>query len=313
MGTFEYFASRGNWQAVRQLADYVINRHYPHLKDNENRYLKFLDAVIDAQASLIAAWMNVGFIHGVMNTDNMTISGETIDYGPCAFLDTYSPTTVYSFIDQHGRYAFAQQPVIAQWNLACMAQALMPFISDDSNQALELAQSLIHSFPERYEKYWLSGVRKKLGLLVERAEDLTLARDFLDLLDQTQGDYTNSFRELATLLGPEQEEVPLEFLRHSAFTDWLKRWRQRLACERTPEQTQVGHSLELMNQSNPVYIPRNHRIEQAIRAAVDRQDFAPMEELLTVLREPFVSQERFHHYAQPPELHERVEATFCGT
>jgi uncharacterized protein YdiU (UPF0061 family) len=314
IGTFEYFASRSNLSALRQLADYAIDRHFPHLKTQKDCYVEFLKAVISRQASLIASWMNIGFIHGVMNTDNMTISGETIDYGPCAFLDTYDSEAVFSAIDRQGRYAFGRQPAMAQWNLGCFAQALMPLLSNDSTQALELAKTAFHSFPEQYEAHWLSGMRKKLGLLSEHSEDLQLARDFLTLLEERKADFTNSFCELAVLISSDGVvSNSIRVLSDPGFTSWLSRWRTRLVIDQNLGLGNVANVLETMNRVNPIYIPRNHRIEQVIRAGVDRQDFSPFEELLRVLQEPLKYKERTHNYAWPPEPHERITATFCGT
>ncbi|MEO3384937.1 protein adenylyltransferase SelO [Mesorhizobium sp. CAU 1741] len=310
VGTFQYLAVRGDVEGLRTLADYAIDRHYPHLADKEARYLGLLDAVVAAQAELIARWMLVGFIHGVMNTDNMTISGETIDYGPCAFMDSYHPSTVFSSIDHAGRYAYVNQPRIAVWNLARLAEALLPIIGE-GDAALEEAQAVLGTFQQRYETAFHAGIRRKLGLLTEQGEDMALAADLLERMAQNGADFTLTFRDLANELdAPEGKARARDhFIDPTSFDDWAARWRDRLARE--PE-----HQTEraaIMRATNPRYIARNHRVEEVIKAATESGDFAPFEQLVAVLANPFDEQPGNERYAQPPRDEERVLATFCGT
>lgn len=301
VGSFEYFAARGDMEAVRTLADYAIERHYPALQERPTPYLAFLDAVCEAQAVLIARWMQVGFIHGVMNTDNMTISGETIDYGPCAFMDAYDPATVFSSIDQQGRYAYGNQPRIAHWNLARLAEALLPLFDDQREKALTLAKDTLNQFPDRFERYWHEGMRRKLGLLSEQPDDVSLIHDLLTLMQEHGADYTNTFRQLCAVA--EGDAAP------AGYEAWISRWQARLACESHPWQA----AATLMRAHNPAVIPRNHRVEAALDAAVQQEDFAPMETLLAVLATPFAVKPEHAEYSHPPEPSERVYQTFCGT
>jgi uncharacterized protein YdiU (UPF0061 family) len=296
IGTFEFFAARGDIEAVKTLSDYAISRHYPQCKDATNPYIALLKEVRDAQAKLIASWMQIGFIHGVMNTDNTSIAGETIDYGPCAFMDEYNPAQVFSSIDHRGRYAYANQPYIAQWNLARLAQALLPLLDENMEKAVETAEELIAGFGAIYESHHLGGMRKKIGLFTSDDGDEQLIGDLLNIMHKNQLDFTNTFRQLSDLDNTELQE-------------WQKQWRERLASEnKKPE----AH-LELMRHSNPAFIPRNHRIEAVIKAAVEDSDFVPMEEMLTVISKPYIDQPECVHYANLPEEGERVKATFCGT
>jgi protein adenylyltransferase len=301
IGTFEYFAARGDEEALTILADYALARHYPALQVTPNPSLALLEAVCDSQAALIARWMQVGFIHGVMNTDNMTISGETPDYGPCAFMDTYDPATVFSSIDHHGRYAFGNQPRIAQWNLARFADTLLPLLDDNREKAIALAEETINQFPERFGRYWLDGMRHKLGLTSEQPADADLAHALLQLMQQHTADYTNTFRMLCAVA--EGSEAP------AGYEAWVTRWQTRLAQELYSSQ----EAAILMRANNPAFIPRNHRVEAAIGAAVKQGDFAPLEALLTVLTTPFDEKPEHTEYANPPAPHERVYQTFCGT
>jgi protein adenylyltransferase len=301
VGTFEYFAARGDREAVRTLADYAIKRHYPALQESPTPYLAFLDAVCEAQARLLARWMQVGFIHGVMNTDNMTISGETIDYGPCAFLDAYDPATVLSAIDHHGRYAYGNQPRIAQWNLARLAEALLPLLDDQRDKAITLATDTLNQVPARFERYWHEGMRRKLGLLCEEPDDVRLMHDLLTLMQAHTADYTNTFRQLCAVA--EGDAAP------AGYEAWVGRWQARLACESQARQA----AATLMRAHNPAVIPRNHRVEAALNAAVQQEDFAPLETLLAVLSTPFTVKPAHAEYSKPPEPSERVSQTFCGT
>lgn len=318
VGTFQFVTARGDDATLRKLADYVINRHYPELKDQADPYLGLLRAVCERQAELIARWMNAGFIHGVMNTDNMTLSGETIDYGPCAFMDQYNPATVFSSIDAQGRYAYANQSPIANWNLTRMAEALLPLLAgeqnDDQDRAVEKAMEILEPFQQRYEQYWLRGMRLKLGLARDEADDLALARDFLAGMEGQSVDFTKAFRCLAD--AAEAVDASREGWLRKLYADdaaldaWLPRWRAR----QNAESVAPAQRAQAMRAVNPVYIPRNHRVEEALAAAVDLGDYAPFEKLLTVLQQPFEEKTEFSAYADPAPASESAGyQTFCGT
>jgi serine/tyrosine/threonine adenylyltransferase len=296
VGTFQFFAVRGEQAKVRQLADYVIDRHYPELKGQANPFLGLLERVCDKQAALVAGWMHVGFIHGVMNTDNMTISGETIDYGPCAFMDHYDPATVFSSIDTQGRYAYANQPRIAQWNLARLAETLLPLIDEDTNRAIARATEVVNAFSGRYETYWVKGMRAKLGLFTEEEADLNLATEFLTAMEGNGVDYTLAFRYLADAALGEHERVRSLFADPTAYERWSGHWRARLSREAVAESDRA----QAMRRANPAFIPRNHRVEEALSAAVEEGDYAPFETLLKILARPFDDQPEFAAYAEPP-------------
>jgi len=303
VGTFEFFAARGQREAIRVLADYVIERHYPQAAADDARYLTLLRGVVERQAQLIARWMHIGFIHGVMNTDNMALAGETIDFGPCAFMDAFDPAMVFSSIDTFGRYAYANQPRIAQWNLARFAETLLPLIDPVEERAVEVATEAISRFAERYDEHWLDGMRRKLGLSNAEEIDRELAQSLLERMQANEADFTLTFRRLADAVAGDQAALP------AAFDAWAAGWRSRL--DRDP-QPGVARA-EAMRRANPAFIPRNHRIEQAIVAAVEAADFSPFIDLLTVLSHPFEDQPRFAALAQPPLPTERVLQTFCGT
>jgi serine/tyrosine/threonine adenylyltransferase len=307
VGTFQFFAARG--EQVRRLADYVILRHYPELKDAANPYLELLERVCDKQAALVASWMHVGFIHGVMNTDNMAMSGETIDYGPCAFMDHYDPATVFSSIDTHGRYAYANQPRIAQWNLARFAETLLSLIDDDRNRAIARATEVVNAFPGRYERHWLSGMRAKLGLVNEAEADLNLATGFLTVMEGKKVDYTLAFRYLADAAMGREEPLRGLFADPSACELWSGHWRARLAREAVAPSDRA----QAMRRANPAFIPRNHRVEEALSAAVERGDYAPFETLLKILSRPFDDQPEFAAFAEPAPGGQGCYQTFCGT
>ncbi|KLK93949.1 hypothetical protein AA309_05585 [Microvirga vignae] len=314
VGTFQFFAVRQDVEGLRLLADYVIGRHYPQVAGSDRPYRALLDQVIAAQADLIARWLHIGFIHGVMNTDNMSIAGETIDYGPCAFMDAYDPATVFSSIDQHGRYAYGNQPRIGLWNLTRLAEALLPLLSEDQEKAVAEANEALEAFSGTFEAAYYAGLRRKLGLMTEREEDLTLAGDLLKAMAENQADFTLTFRRLSNAVaGPAgheaDEAVRNLFINPLAYDAWAARWRERLSQEPQDEASRQA----AMRAVNPAYIPRNHRVEAVIQAAVERDDFAPFEELLMVLSKPYEDQPSFAHYAEPPEPHERVYRTFCGT
>ena len=310
VGTFQFFAARGDTDGVRRLADHVIGRHYPDLAQADRPYHALLDAVIARQADLVARWLLVGFIHGVMNTDNTSISGETIDYGPCAFMDEYNPATVFSSIDEMGRYAYANQPRIALWNLTRLAECLLPLFSDDKDKAIEQAQFALGAFAEKFTAAYQAGLRQKIGLFTARDGDEALVQDLLDAMAKNQADFTLTFRRLSDVaLDPADGEPVRElFIDPTAFDPWMARWRQRIAEE--PQSASERQSA--MRNVNPAFIPRNHRVEAVIQAAVG-DDFAPFEELLTVLSKPYDDQPEFAAYADPPEPHQRVHQTFCGT
>jgi uncharacterized protein YdiU (UPF0061 family) len=311
VGTFQYFAARGDTEGVRRLADHVIARHYPDLADAERPYHGLLEGVIARQADLVARWLLVGFIHGVMNTDNTSISGETIDYGPCAFMDHYDPAAVFSSIDEQGRYAYANQPRIALWNLTRLAECLLPLLSDDKDKAIEQAQTILAEFPGKFTAAYQSGLRQKIGLFTARDGDDALVQDLLDAMAGNQADFTLTFRRLSDAAedAARDFDVRQRFADPAAFDAWAARWRQRL----DEEPQTAAERAAVMRSVNPVFIPRNHRIEAVIQAAVSRDDFAPFEELLAVLSKPFEEQPAFADYANPPEPHQRVLKTFCGT
>ncbi len=316
VGTFEYVAAHGTPQQLRRLADYAIARHYPELREAEQPYAAFLRAVCARQAALIARWMHVGFIHGVMNTDNMAISGETIDFGPCAFMEAFDPRAVFSSIDHGGRYAYEEQPRIAQWNLARLAETLLPLIHEDEHRAVEQATEILAAFPARYEAHWLAGLQDKLGLTaLEDTEqtDRALGLAFLDLLHAQQVDYTLAWRHLAD--AAEGNEAPLRalFAGQPPLERWLERWRQRSAREEAQGRTGPIRAAR-MRGVNPWIIPRNHRVEEALAQATEAGDLAPFQELLEALRRPFDADPALAAYAQPapPEFMAEYR-TFCGT
>ncbi len=308
VGTFQFFASRGDVEGVRLLADHVIARHYPHAAQAERPYRALLDAVIKAQAELIARWMLVGFIHGVMNTDNMSVAGETIDYGPCAFLDQYDPEAVFSAIDSQGRYAYGNQPAIGGWNLTRLAEDLLPLLSEDDDQAVAQAQEALGAYASTFEKAYQTGLRRKLGLFTEHEGDVALGRDLLKAMSANGADFTLAFRRLSDAASAPENDPSVRslFADPSAYDRWVPRWRQRLALDGTD----AAACRVAMRAVNPAYIPRNHQVEAVIRAAVDKDDFGPFEGLLTVLSQPFEDQPSFTPYAAPPQPHERVYQTF---
>jgi uncharacterized protein YdiU (UPF0061 family) len=311
VGTFQYFAARSDTEGVKRLADHVIARHYPQAAAAERPYHALLAGVIARQAELIARWLLVGFIHGVMNTDNSSISGETIDYGPCAFMDHYDPATVFSSIDEQGRYAYANQPRIALWNLTRLAECLLPLFSDDQEKAIAEAQAALGEFPEIFTTAYQAGLRAKLGLFTARDGDEALVQDLLDAMAKNQADFTLTFRRLSDAAGDPANDAAVRqlFADPTAYDDWAVRWRQRTSNE--PQASAERQAA--MRKVNPAFIPRNHRIEAVIDAAVSRDDYAPFEELLTVLSEPYEDQAEFAAYAEPPEPEQRVLQTFCGT
>ncbi len=311
VGTFQYFAARGDTEAVRQLADHVIARHYPELANGERRYHALLEAVIHRQAELVARWLHIGFIHGVMNTDNTSISGETIDYGPCAFMDAYDPATVFSSIDEMGRYAYANQPRIALWNLTRLAECLLPLLAEDQEKAVEQAQIVLGLFPEKFSAAYQAGLRQKIGLFTTRDDDDALVQDLLNAMTEGKADFTLTFRRLSEAAADPAADADVRalFADPAAYDQWAARWRQRTSGEpQMPAERRAA-----MRAVNPAFIPRNHRIEAVIQAAVTADDYTPFEELLAVLAKPYEDQPPFAAYAEPPEPHQRVLQTFCGT
>jgi serine/tyrosine/threonine adenylyltransferase len=311
VGTFQFFASRGDVEGTKVLADYVIERHPAAAGTADNRYLELLRSVTQRQAQLISAWMNVGFIHGVMNTDNMAVSGETIDFGPCAFMDQYDPMMVFSSIDHRGRYAYANQPAAAQWNLARFAETLLPLIDPVIERAIELATDVLGEFSARFEECWLAGMRRKLGLFLEEEGDAGLVKGLLESMHKNQADFTLTFRRLCAAAEGEGADptVAAGFSEPQAYDAWAREWRVRMAREPQPASEHAAY----MRLVNPAVIPRNHRIEAVIEAATTRDDFAPFEELCAALARPYEERAEFSAYADAPQPDERVLQTFCGT
>jgi uncharacterized protein YdiU (UPF0061 family) len=310
VGSFQYFAARGDAEGVKILADYVIARHYPDAARADNPYRVLLDGVIARQAALIAQWLCLGFIHGVMNTDNMTISGETIDYGPCAFMDTYHPATVFSSIDAQGRYAYGNQPRIAVWNLTRLAETLLPLIDDNQDAAIKQAEEALGAFRLHFESAYAGGLARKIGLLTRRDSDFELTNDLLGRMAQHQVDFTRMFRRLCNAAADtaQDEKVRELFVDPTVFDAWAVKWRARLAEEGGDTAARVA----TMRAANPAFIPRNHRVEEAIIAAT-AGDFAPFETLVKVLAHPYDDQPEFADYAKPPREDQIVQQTFCGT
>jgi uncharacterized protein YdiU (UPF0061 family) len=315
VGTFEYAVRLEDTAVLGRLLDYAIDRHYPELADEPEKELRFLEAVIETQAELIARWMQLGFIHGVMNTDNMTISGQGIDYGPCAFMDRYDPSTVFSSIDHAGRYAYGNQPSAAQWNLARLAESLIGLVDPDTDVAIEKLTELLGTFPDRYRHHWNAGMRAKLGLTAQAGGDAEaegddhLITDLLDLLETQKLDYTSSFRALADSLREDGQSWQSTHSDPAAADTWTKAWRARLDNEGY-DAAQVA---DAMDQVNPIYIPRNHLVEVALKAA-ENGDLEPFEQLLEVVTDPFEQRDDRARYAESaPEAFEQTFQTFCGT
>ena len=302
VGTFQYIAARQKKDEIEVLLNYVIDRHYPDIKNSKNKATELLSTVLEKQINLVVNWMRVGFIHGVMNTDNMSISGETIDYGPCAFMDTYDPKTVFSSIDQMGRYAYFNQPVITKWNLSRFAECLIPLIDKNQEKAIELATEIINSFEKKYEEKWLNMMRDKLGLFGMDEKDKFLILDLLTWMHQKKIDYTNIFCHLMNENIKEDKDYEDE-----DFKNWKKRWNERLKTNNnTPEK-----SLKLMRSANPIVIPRNHKVEEALEAA-EKNNFKPIAQIVEILKDPYSQQKNIINY-QIPSNSEKKYQTFCGT
>lgn len=304
VGTFEYASQWCTTDELRTLADYTIERHFPDAVKAENPYLAFLQEVVKRQATLIAKWQLVGFIHGVMNTDNVALSGETIDYGPCAFMDAYDPATVFSSIDTQGRYAYGRQPVITVWNLARFAETLLPLLTEEQEQAVELAQNVVQEFKALYESNWLEGMRVKLGIFSEEPGDGALVKDLLELMHLFSADFTNTFRSLTL-----EERDGTNLCESPEFAAWHEKWEAR----RSRQKQTKSASQKLMRNSNPAVIPRNYRVEAALEAAVNRGDYRVMQKLVEVLSNPYAYSSDQEEYAILPEPSACRYRTFCGT
>ena len=311
VGTFQFLAARGDVEGLRALADHVLARHYPEAEGAQKPYRALLDGVIARQADLVARWLLVGFVHGVMNTDNMSVAGETIDYGPCAFLDAYDPRTVYSSIDRHGRYAYGEQPRIALWNLTRLAETLLPLLAADETEAVAEAEAALSGYAPRFEAAYHGGLNRKLGLGTVREGDAALASDLLQRMAENQADFTLTFRHLCAAAERTEADAAVRdlFVDPTAYDGWAPRWRERLAAEaRVPAATAAA-----MRHANPAFVPRNHRVEAMIEAAVEREDFTPFAELLAVLSRPYDDQPAYARYAEAPEGGGSGYRTFCGT
>ena len=305
VGTFQYAFLSKNKNDLKTLLEYTINRHYPHLNDFKNPAIELLKIVMDKQIKLVTHWMRVGFVHGVMNTDNMTLSGETIDYGPCAFMDKYDPETVFSSIDYQGRYAYFNQPRVAQWNLERFAESLLPLINDDSKVAIEIVTEVLKEFPEKYKKKWLEMMKKKLGLVGDDHNDEQLIIELLSWMHQNKADYTNTFCYLM-----EKYEDKNEIYNEKKFTLWKKQWEERIKLNNSS----FEKSLKTMHEVNPLVIPRNHLVEKALKHATENDDFNEVNELLKVLQNPFkkIPKTSIYQSTPNPNLDENY-VTYCGT
>jgi uncharacterized protein YdiU (UPF0061 family) len=304
VGTFQYAAAQGDTDTLKKLADFAIARHYPEVQQSETPYFDFLTAVMQRQIDLIVDWMRVGFIHGVMNTDNMAISGETIDYGPCAFMDAYDPQTVFSSIDVNGRYAFANQAPLANWNLARLAEAMLPLLDTDSKVAVKKAEQIIYGFDDLFQRAWLDMMCKKLGLFGEEDQDRDLVDGLLSVMTKQKMDYTNTFRALSTLHFGKEEGYSTE-----DFVAWLEIWQARQALNQpSPEASKT-----LMDSHNPWIIPRNHQVEEALELAEEEADLSKLHRLLDALASPYQEKEMYLDLTLPPAPSDRVYKTFCGT
>ena len=302
VGTFQYIAARQKEDELETLLDYTIDRHYPEIKNSNNQALDLLNLLIDRQCNLVVNWMRVGFIHGVMNTDNMTISGETIDYGPCAFMDAYDPKTVFSSIDQMGRYAYCNQPAITKWNLARFAECLIPLLNKDRDKAIQVATETINSFEKKYEEKWMNMMRDKLGLFGLDDKDKFLILDLLTWMHEKKADYTNTFCHLMDLTPKKNQLYDDNDLMH-----WKKRWKERLSKNKsTPKKY-----LELMKKNNPLVIPRNHKVEEALKAA-EKKDLKPLTQLIEIIKDPYTKKSDILDY-QIPNNSDKKYQTFCGT
>ncbi|WP_020180178.1 protein adenylyltransferase SelO [Methylopila sp. M107] len=310
VGTFQFFAARRDADALKALVEHVVTRHYRDAAERPDKALALLEGVVARQAALIAQWLHAGFVHGVMNTDNCSIAGETIDYGPCAFLDAYNPMAVYSSIDEHGRYAFARQPAIAHWNLTRLAESLIPLLADDVDQAVAKATTTLDGFAPAFEAAYVAGYRRKLGLETERADDMDLVQDLLDRMAEGRADQTLTFRRLGAFAETRDHAGVRDlFDEPTAFDDWGVRYHERLAAE--PDA--AAERRARMDRANPAIIPRNHHVDAALRAAVEDDDLAPFRALSAALADPFARDADASPYAAPPARDADPIRTFCGT
>ena len=302
VGTFQYIAARKNEDELKMLLEHVIKRHYPNIDKAKNKSIEILKIVLEKQVDLVVHWMRVGFIHGVMNTDNMSISGETIDYGPCAFMDVYDPKTVFSSIDRTGRYAYCNQPVITKWNLARFAECLIPLIDKDQNNAIKIATEIINSFEKKYEEKWLNMMRDKLGLFGDEKNDQSLILDLLTWMHEVKADYTNTF---CYLMG---EKIELKkYYEDKRFLNWMERWKNRLKLNKNSSEKY----LQLMKSVNPLVIPRNHKVEEVLESA-NQNNFQPLTKLIEILSKPYLQNQKIIEYLLPSNQKEKYQ-TFCGT
>ena len=301
VGTFQYVAMRKNDSELKTLVDYTINRHYPNIKKSKNKALDLLKVLIELQIDLVVNWMRVGFIHGVMNTDNMSISGETIDYGPCAFMDNYDPKTVFSSIDELGRYAYFNQPSITKWNLARFAECLIPLIDLKKEKAIEIATETINNFDKRYETKWVNMMRDKLGLFGEDKNDKKLINDLFDWMEKNKADYTNTFCNLMDINSD-------EIYKNNDFINWKNEWKKRSKLNNSNKEKQI----KLMKKNNPIVIPRNHKVEEAL-AFAEKGNLEEIKKLLLVLNRPYEDQENISEYQLPAPSSNKKYQTFCGT
>jgi len=304
VGTFQYAAMSGDLKVLKTLVEYAVDRHYPNLREEKNLALALLKIVIEKQSELVTNWMRVGFIHGVMNTDNMTISGETLDYGPCAFMDTYDPKTVFSSIDHHGRYAYFNQPSITKWNLFRFAETLIPLIDSNNDKAISIANEVVNNFSKVYKKHWIEMMRKKIGLFGEYSQDENLINDLLDLMNKKRADYTNTFCFLM------KKDIKEKKLFHdSQFIEWYKRWRVRMSQNNKTDE----ESINLMKSNNPLIIPRNHKVEESLKEASKNYNLKPLHKLLKILADPYNNNVENEDYKFPPTSNKERYRTFCGT
>ena len=309
VGSFEYAYKSKNQSLIKDLADYSINRHFPETADVENPYLAFFAAVCNEQASLVANWMSIGFIHGVMNTDNMTISGETIDYGPCAFMDAYDPSTVFSSIDKNGRYSYGNQPKILTWNLTRLAETLIPLVHKDQNEAIKLLTEVLQLIKPVYTNYWLASMRSKIGLSKEDQDDINLISQLLNLMKTNKVDFTLCFRYLSKALVGDIKSIKNLFKNDIAFDNWMTLWKERVSQESISDE-KIASS---MNAVNPLYIPRNHKVEEALEASVFENNMKPFLKLHDILKNPYDEIKEFYEYEKPVKNSSVRYKTFCGT
>ena len=311
VGTHQYFAAYGDLESLANLAEYVIDRHYPEVKDSDEHVLSMLESVIAKQADLIASWQLVGFVHGVMNTDNMLLSGETIDYGPCAFIDGYNEHAVYSSIDRGGRYAYRNQPGVCHWNLGCLAQSLLPILVKSKEGASEDLENTLNLFPDLYLKFYINRARPKFGFVSKEKDDLSLVEDWFKILGDEKDDFTLAFRRLSDISGNDDacDNVADLFEFSAEYQNWIGRWEDR--CSR--EDISLKERQALMYSVNPIYIPRNHIVERVIDSATENDDYGPFNDFVDVLSSPYTYRSEFVNYARPPKDEEIVTKTFCGT